>query len=312
MSNLLQGESPLTFSPTLANLLGLNKAIVLQQLHYWLEKNLKSNVNIRDGRVWCYDSYEEWRDRSFPFWSTDTIKRTFLSLEKEGIVISRQYGRYGRSRVKWYTINFDILERICQKGQMHLPKKANPSGQIAPMNEGNLPRSMRADCPVLYNIYNIYNTTYTETTTENTITKKNENGAFLKKKHDAFRNSDRIDRVKRQVLRLCNAEDCSHDETEKIIHVISYFYEKHDEIFAQKHPFIGDDAMLRVIRRLCEGTYDDEVPSIAEYEPEFYEEMIDRYFDTEFPNKDCDYHISHFMTNGILAMRAYETQTNMN
>ena len=310
MNKLLYDESPLTFSPTIASALGLNAAIVLQQLHYWLCKNQQSMTNIRDGKVWCYDTYEKWRERSFPFWSADTIKRTFLSLEKKGIVISRQYGKYERNRVKWYTIDYRILNDILQKGQMENAEKANPSGQIAPFDEGNLPRSMRADCTDLYNIYNIYNHIDTETSTE-TSSDKNVNGAFLKKKHDlSF--SNRIERLEHQVLRLCDAEGCSVRETESIIHVIVYFYETHDERFVQKHPFISDDAMLRVIRRLCEGTYDDEVPSIVEYEPEFYEEMIDKYFNTEFPNEDCDYHINHFMTNGILAMRAYETQMNMN
>lgn len=206
MNKLLYDESPLTFSPTIASVLGLNAAIVLQQLHYWLCKNQQSMTNIRYGKVWCYDTYEKWRERSFPFWSADTIKRTFLSLEKRGIVISKQYGKYERNRVKWYTIDYPVLDDILQKGQMENAEKANPSGQIAPMDEGNLHRSMRADCPDLYN--NIYTNTFsnTETTTE-TTPDKNVNGTFASKVYH-MNNSfcDGIDRVRQQVLRLCRAE----------------------------------------------------------------------------------------------------------
>ena len=36
MSNLLINESPLQVLPTLATYIGLNEAIFLQQVHYWL------------------------------------------------------------------------------------------------------------------------------------------------------------------------------------------------------------------------------------------------------------------------------------
>ncbi len=36
MNNLLLDEHPLLVMPKLATLIGLNEAIVLQQVHYWL------------------------------------------------------------------------------------------------------------------------------------------------------------------------------------------------------------------------------------------------------------------------------------
>ena len=53
MSNLLFDERPLVIQPTLAKLLGsLDEAVILQQIHYWLEKK----TNIKDGRSWVYNS----------------------------------------------------------------------------------------------------------------------------------------------------------------------------------------------------------------------------------------------------------------
>ena len=51
--SLLISEPPLQVLPSLAVKIGLNEAIILQQVHYWL---LKSN-NIRDGYKWVYNSY---------------------------------------------------------------------------------------------------------------------------------------------------------------------------------------------------------------------------------------------------------------
>ncbi len=52
MSKLLINEPPLMVIPTLAKALGINSAIILQQIHYW---NTLNN-NVIDGYQWCYNS----------------------------------------------------------------------------------------------------------------------------------------------------------------------------------------------------------------------------------------------------------------
>ena len=49
MKNLLLDSYPLLIAPELAVAVGLNEAIVLQQIHYWTEINRKANKNQRDG-----------------------------------------------------------------------------------------------------------------------------------------------------------------------------------------------------------------------------------------------------------------------
>ncbi|MFZ0445774.1 MAG: hypothetical protein WAM95_14335 [Bacillus sp. (in: firmicutes)] len=46
MSKLLINESPIMIQPTLVMKLGLNQAIIIQQLHYWLVKS----PHIKDGK----------------------------------------------------------------------------------------------------------------------------------------------------------------------------------------------------------------------------------------------------------------------
>jgi len=110
MSNrptLLLQERPLIVLPQLACAVGLNEAIVLQQLHYWL---IESGTTYGDRR-WVYNSYEQWQVDNFPFWSLPTIRRVFGALERDGLVSSRvEYDRrYQGSRRKWYTINYDVV-----------------------------------------------------------------------------------------------------------------------------------------------------------------------------------------------------------
>ena len=75
-SNLLIGESPLLVSPTIAKYLGLNEAIVLQQIHISAEEEPLSMA----GHHWVHKTYLEWQQQHFPFWSETTISRIFKKL----------------------------------------------------------------------------------------------------------------------------------------------------------------------------------------------------------------------------------------
>ena len=73
-SRLLYDERPLVVIPELAVVVGLNGAIALQQVHYWVRINQRADKNFREGYYWTYNTYEAWREQ-FPFWSISTIKR---------------------------------------------------------------------------------------------------------------------------------------------------------------------------------------------------------------------------------------------
>jgi len=104
---LLIDEEPLLVPPRLAAAIGLNAAIVLQQVRYWLGD--KRRPKVRDGRRWVYNTYPQWQAQ-FPFWSLATIKKTFRELEERGLLLaSQRYNRAPTDRTKWYTIDFARL-----------------------------------------------------------------------------------------------------------------------------------------------------------------------------------------------------------
>lgn len=111
MSNLLFDERPLVVSPKLAVLLGdLDKAVILQQIHYWLERS----TNLKDGYKWVYNSMAEW-NKQFPWIAIATLKRKFKSLEDENLLITGNYNRAKFDKTKWYRINYDVLNEMVQR-----------------------------------------------------------------------------------------------------------------------------------------------------------------------------------------------------
>jgi len=106
-SQLLINEPPLQVLPTLAHKIGLNEAIVLQQVHYWL--NPQFNKNLFEGRYWVRNTYEKWQ-KQFPFLSERTLRRTIMSLEKSGLLISYMGGHL--KQIKFYTIHYERLNEL--------------------------------------------------------------------------------------------------------------------------------------------------------------------------------------------------------
>lgn len=120
MSKLLINEVPLMCLPSLAVKIGLNEAIFIQQLHYWVDRS----KNIIDGRQWVYNTMADW-SKQFPFWSQKTLSRTISNLEKQKLVISGNYNQKGYDRTKWYTIDYVALERL-EKEQAEDREESEP------------------------------------------------------------------------------------------------------------------------------------------------------------------------------------------
>lgn len=177
MSGLLINESPLQVLPTLACAIGLNEAVIVQQMHYWM----KDSRHFYDSRRWIYNSVAKWQ-KQFPFWSEATIKRALGSLENQGVIVSGNYNRDPRDRSKWYSISYEVLRAIesttqpvddafghfdqmeqCKMTKCNVADCTNAPGQDDPMQVVNMTQPLPE--------------TTTETTQEITTEIKNTNGA---------------------------------------------------------------------------------------------------------------------------------------
>lgn len=107
MHRLIIDDYPLLIIPSLAEVVGLNEAIILQQIHFWTSKKKHHN----DGRYWVYNSYDGWAEQ-FPFWSKSTIVRILRRLEDRGLIIVGNYNRLKIDQTKWYAINYDKLNEL--------------------------------------------------------------------------------------------------------------------------------------------------------------------------------------------------------
>ncbi len=137
-SQLLFDEHPLVINPKLAQMIGLNEAIVLQQVHYWVTLNEKAGKNIRDDFTWTYNTYKEW-NLQFPFWSLRTIKTIFANLERKGLLISGNFNKVKQDRTKWYRVSLDAY--TLQSADIAPSEEADiapPKGRNDPLEEADI------------------------------------------------------------------------------------------------------------------------------------------------------------------------------
>lgn len=167
--SLLMPSRPIVINPDLAYSIGLNEAIALQQVNYWL-KETTSGLE-RDGVRWIYNTNEQWLEQ-FPFWSESTLKRTFTRLKNLGVLKVEQLNKSQRDMTNYYTINYEseLLDEVKVTKSMS-SKCTLPSGQNEPMEEVKVERSNGSKRTAL--IRSKCTDVLTENTTENTTDIKN-------------------------------------------------------------------------------------------------------------------------------------------
>jgi hypothetical protein len=148
---LLYDTPPIPLHPKLATAIGVEQAIILQQIHYWLTiyTGKKDRSHFHEGRYWIYNSLPQW-NAQFPFWSKRTIQRTLLSLERpyEGdeircargpLLLAEKLGGRLRGKfcdqTKWYSIDAEAVSKLTVK------VTESPSCQFGTIERATLARS---------------------------------------------------------------------------------------------------------------------------------------------------------------------------
>lgn len=94
--------------PELAIEIGLNESIVLLQISFWLS----TCNNVEDGKYWTYQTLRDMKDKAFPYWSIETIRRTIKNLaDKKYIFVGNFNSRKG-DRTQWFALNPDKLSEL--------------------------------------------------------------------------------------------------------------------------------------------------------------------------------------------------------
>lgn len=125
------------FDSNIAREYGINVAIILDKLYYWIEYNKANSKNFYNGRYWAYNSMDAWC-KLIDFMTVNTIRRTLEKMEKEGLIITGNYNVSKYDRTKWYALT-DKAKSIFEDSQIHLANLPNQNGKNAEPIPSNKP-----------------------------------------------------------------------------------------------------------------------------------------------------------------------------
>lgn len=109
----LMDEQPVVVDRGLARVIGLSEAIVITQLHQWIEYNKKHKKNYKDGYYWTYGSMEKMHEEYFDILgSVRTARRVFKKLEKNGYLIVDNYNKLNFDKTSWYRVNYEKFNEL--------------------------------------------------------------------------------------------------------------------------------------------------------------------------------------------------------
>ena len=115
-----------SFNPAIAEQVGVNAAVIYQNIVWWCEKNAANGTNIHEGRPWTFNSMRAF-SLMFQYLTERQIRTALQKLEDVGLVLVGNFNRDARDRTKWYSVDDITVTK-------HLTKKSEPFDQkVAPL-----------------------------------------------------------------------------------------------------------------------------------------------------------------------------------
>ncbi len=130
---------------------GVEKAILLYNIRFWLDKNKANEKNIyqhSDGKYY-YFTYNSGKafEKLFPYMKSRSINQRLTELEKDGVLISGNFNKTPYDRTKWYS----IIQEFETKNENSTSKNGEWNGNTCESNS-------KVCSPIPYN--NTDNNTY--------------------------------------------------------------------------------------------------------------------------------------------------------
>jgi hypothetical protein len=92
---------------------GVDEAIFLYNIRFWLKRNKANKKHLYKDRYWTYNTYEVYAE-FFPFWSESQVKRIVKKLKDFNILLVDNFNENKWDKTNWYSIN---EQQFCKNPQ---------------------------------------------------------------------------------------------------------------------------------------------------------------------------------------------------
>lgn len=265
---MTEGKTTRMYDAEEAFYIGLNEALFLGQLRYWLERS----ENIRNGHKWVYNTYEGWH-KQLPYLSISTLRRAINNLEEKEIIITGNYNKKAYDKTKWYALNEELLQEYIKKASVQ-NEQSNCSNWTQGTGQDEQTNTIN----------------YTE----------NNNREFINTSQPAGYDAHIL---RQQFERLFSKLKGGYLEGElkNCMEVVSYYMEEYQKHTGKQHPLLKDEKMVDIWESLIFST--ETFPDLI-WDVEGYRKIVKGHFIRQY-GMEIDYNICHFATKGIIEKLSY-------
>ena len=119
------------FDINIAEELGVNAAVIYDNIEWWCRYNEVNNNNNYDGRYWTYNSISAWTEL-FPYLGKKAIDNALKKLENAEYIVTGNYNKSSYDRTKWYAVTGKFISPSEVNG---ISKKGNTIPTNKPTNK---------------------------------------------------------------------------------------------------------------------------------------------------------------------------------
>jgi hypothetical protein len=124
------------FDVEVAKEYGVNAAIILSNIAFWVVKNEANGEHFHDGYYWTYNSIPAF-NKLFPYLTEKQIRAALNILRNEELILTGNYNDDRRDRTLWYTLS-EKGRCICLVGQTQTPYRADVSAPQGKSHSNNI------------------------------------------------------------------------------------------------------------------------------------------------------------------------------
>jgi hypothetical protein len=80
---------------------GINAAVILHNLIFWIEKNKANKKHLYEGRTWTYNSVKAWSEL-FPYLTKKQVRTALDLLRDKGVIMTGNFNEKTNDNTLWY------------------------------------------------------------------------------------------------------------------------------------------------------------------------------------------------------------------
>lgn len=126
----------MNFDPEIAKHVGVNAAIIFENVCYWIEKNRLNEKHFYDGDWWTYNSRPAFA-KMFTWMTERQIRHSLDKLRDEGYLKVGKYNKHAYDQTLWYALGENDVCQKCKLYRTEMSHGSDENGRPIPNDKPN-------------------------------------------------------------------------------------------------------------------------------------------------------------------------------